>query len=266
MSRKSELIREIDRAFAFERTGSALTRLWKKSTLMIVVNDLVSLGIAPLSLFHINAEHARGLITYWQKQELQDKTILNRLSVVRQFLRKKKNLIPPNANLPLPCPAKKELKKVFFSTDLIEKPEHSFSRSILAFQLYFGLTKAESMRIDLGVSIDQKSLLIARSLAYNGKDRCIPILTSEQHQAIQVREALVGQKSRLIDICPESDLRALFKADLMIKQMDPNAPFRAYYLQHRLSALLQSMDENSAWSIIQSEMGASSRYKLEKWL
>ncbi len=267
MSRKSDLLKESDRVLNFHRTGSPVTRHWRKMVMVKIINQLICLKIAPPSFKHFEASQVQALIQFWKKRGLSESTIAKHLGVLRFFFRTASvpNPLPSNQELKIFSPRKTATQANSFE-DLIQKPEHRFTRSILAFQLYFGLSKTESMRLNLNIAAQNHFLFIDRSIAHNRKDRAIPLLTAEQVAAIEIRRSLLTDKNRLIELCPEGDLRALFKADLLIQKLDPNGNFRAHYAKTRWQSLLQTSPESEAWKTLQAEMGMSSKYPLESWL
>ena len=267
MSRKAILINESDQVLGQSRKGSHTTRLWRKYVMRKIINELILLKIAPPSLKNLNDTHYEMLIQYWRSQELSEVTISKNFSVLRFFYRCASYgvQLPNNQKLGIST-SRKSYSRPEISPDLIGRLKHPISQTILAFQLYFGLTKVESVRINLELSAQENALFIPRGVAHNGKDREIPILSEQQRQVIQDRKALLGKDIGLIQCCSEADLHGLFKAEIIIAGQNHNTLFRAHYARFRLNTLLLSSSPISSMQKLLKEMGLSSKYQLERML
>jgi hypothetical protein len=267
MSRKSALINESDQVLGQSRKGSHTTRLWRKYVMRKIINELVLLKAAPPSLKNLNDTHYEMLIQYWRSQELSEVTISKNFSVLRFFYRCAPYGVqmPTNQQLGISTSRKTYSKPEIFP-DLMDRLKHPISQTILAFQLYFGLTKVESVRINLELSEQERALFIPRGVAHNGKDREIPILSEHQRRIIQDRKAVLGKQTGLVQCCSEADLHGLFKAEMIIAGQSHNALFRAHYARVRFNDLLQSEPPPASRQKLMKELGLASKYQLERML
>ena len=216
MGRKFDLIKESDTVLAQLRRGSPNTQRKRKREIRQFINELIRLGIAPPKLSGINQAHIESIVTHWKARSLSITTIIPKLSVLRQFfsLASPKLEIPNNKTLKLSRNLKAPSSLLIQDLEIaLKQVETRLTHSIIAFQLYFGLTKMESIRINLKYARREDYLLIDRELATNGKDRYIPTLTLQQEKALEERLKLLDGKETLGKLLPEADTVALYKAE-----------------------------------------------------
>lgn len=283
MGRKFDLIKQSDKVLGQIRSGSPRTKLKRKREVRQMINDLVRVGIAPPKITGINKTHIESMVSHWKQRQLSTITIMNKLSVARCFLKVALPALdfPSNKDLGV---TQKEVKRPTRLTQgelqntitvqsklnhydcIMQSIETKFTQSVIAFQLFFGLTKMESIRLDASYAANEGQLLIDRGLASNGKDRYVPIVTIEQEQAIQARNKLLAGKAKLTDLLSEPDAVALYKAEMLLTGINPKVSLRGYYANTRLSALLQTYQKPEALKKLQNEMGLRSKYVLEQLL
>lgn len=263
MSRKFDLIKECDRVLNQSKTGRHTTHVWKKSVMHKVINDLIKNKCAPPSFKHFKQEHLKVLIQYWQSKPLKTETILKKISVIRSFLKigKYNTSLPSNADL-LTQGTKSKPKKIISTKNDLPQFKHPITKSIVAFQVEFGLTKTESIRLHLDAAIQNNFLLIDRALAHNNKDRIIPITSASQERVITERKSLINGKASLIQICPENDLKALLKSEHIICGTNSNTHYQNTYAKMRHETLLQGMSSDEATQKVQLEMGYATKYPI----
>ncbi len=146
----------------------------------------------------------------------------------------------------------------------VKQVEHPITRTIIAFQMQFGFTKSEAIRINTHHAITNEGLMIERQLAANGKDRLVPILTQAQRTALHDRQSLLGEKGGLTDFADEAVLVALYKADCLIQGLEPAAPYRSHYARTRYRQLANYHDEAAALQQLQVELGVGKTARLRE--
>ncbi|MDF1929652.1 hypothetical protein PGH45_05660 [Legionella pneumophila] len=69
---------------------------------------------------------------------------------------------------------------------------------MLEFQIYFGLTLSEAMRLNPAIHIQENSLWITRDIATNSHDRRIPVRNDRQAQANNALQTLCKEESLIL--------------------------------------------------------------------
>lgn len=274
MGRKFELLKQSNWVLSRIRSGAPKTKLKRKLVVYQVINELVELGIAPPKLESINKEHVEAIVKFWQQRSLSTATIVSNMSMLRCFFKLASPglVIPSNAELGVAVKKsesnipKTQVQVSNQYESILQKIETAFTKSVIAFQLYFGLTKMESIKLNLSYALIDGSLLIDRALASNRKDRYVPIVSLEQEKAIADRKRLLSGKATLIDLLSISDASKLYKAETCLAGIEPRHPFRAYYANKRLNDLLKIYQEPEALKKLQNEIGLKSKYVLEQLL
>lgn len=268
MSRRYHLHQEVNRILNSHQ-GAPATRRNRRLIMYRVINDLIKLKIAPPSCQHFKPFMIDQLVDYWQQQSLSYRSIKNLLGAIRTFFKASpwSIAVPTNSELGLQT-NNTSSKSLSIGDDLpamLNHIEHSWTRSILAFQLFFGLTKTESVRICLDYACSYTSFLfIDRELAFNAKDRFIPILNQNQKATINERATLLDNHQRLIDRINERDLLALYKADLLIQGYDPHYPYRQFYINHRYKTLeYETGNTVDIVNQLQREVGIASKHRMK---
>ena len=223
MGRKANLIYEYSAVLKTIRKGSNSSKKRYFNVMKSIVSDLLYIHQAPYSFKQLNLEQVQSLVEFWRKQQRKPDTIMNLLSVLRKYCKL--------ANLELTIPGNKSLNlsrstndktNIVINPEIIEKVHHPITKSIIALQLYFGLTKLESIKLILNTA-NPKQLIVYRDVANNNRDRIMPIVTNEQKQAITERSQLLGNKNRLIDIAPFKTICDLYNAELAVVGIKPSA-------------------------------------------
>lgn len=269
MSRRYRLRQEVNQVIKSHHQGAPKTRHNRQLIMHRVIDDLIKLKMAPPSCQHFKPFMIDQLVDYWHRQSLSHRSIKNLLGAIRTFFKASPWLviIPTNTELGLQVNnnASHHLLSNADLPAMLDYIEHSWTRSILAFQLFFGLTKTESVRIWLDYACSYTSFLfIDRHLAFNAKDRFIPILNEGQRATLNERATLLGDHQRLIDQINERDLLALYKADLLIQGYDPHYPYRYFYI-HKRYKTLQYETGNTVDIVnqLQREVGIASKHRMK---
>lgn len=160
---------------------------------------------------------------------------------------------------------KKNKKPVKISLNILKQVTDPIARILLGFQLHFGLTLSEALRVLPGVHVQKNHLLLTREITFNSMDRKIPIRSKTQVNLIQEFNALVQEKNlissygyRATCFCWQKAMRTL---KLPIKKS-----WRYLYAQ-QLYALFSSQIPHYQLSwLIMSEMGLKSRTTLWSYL
>lgn len=263
MNRAFSLIKEMKAVFGCRRPGAFITKKDQNRILKSIIDDLVKNKIAPKSFNLMTKEHFVALVKYWQSNNLSMRSIGNKLGVFRVFVKfgKFNIVVPSNKELGVASTYKTKNKQVV-DDSIIECLGHPITKTILAFQLYFGLTKTESVRLNLTLSLHGDRLYIPKKISFNGKDRWIPVENEKQRKIIQDRLLLLASNESLLDLVDERILMDLCRADFLIKGLDPNAKYRKFYAKWRQKELLKRHNQVVANKKLLAELGTKSLYYL----
>ncbi len=143
MGRKLQLLNECNRVLATSHRGSPTTRHWRQKTLHKMINQWVRLKMAPTTLRAVTSEHFQALVWLWEKKGLTPESRAKQISVLRFFYRL--------TDWGVQVPSNRELGIVLKPTgvdqlitppgEVLPRVHHPFTRTLLEFQYYFGLTQ-----------------------------------------------------------------------------------------------------------------------------
>ena len=260
--RRQALTKELNTFFNTFRSGTTETKKKRRNTLELITDELSKLGKLPNSYSHIKPDDIQALVDHWKSAETTDQTIANRISILRHYFKHAvRKQIQSNKNLGI---TSKEVRRSrACPSEIIEWVHHPITTTILAFQVYFGLTKKESMNINLGVAIQDDDLVVSRNIASNSKERFVPIKSQEQRNVIAYRQEVLGKCKTLTEKMEERYLDGLYKAELLDCGVEITAPIRKLYAQKRLAQLSKNKAPQLAKRIIMEEMGFSSYHRME---
>ena len=267
MDIKYRLIEEVLKTLASERTGAPRFRRVRQNVLTHIVNNLVSLRICPAYFSDVNTTHLTQLIAYWHKNGNSISTIRNKVSILKWFLEykglqpnfptlKKMNIIRHSPKVQ-PC----------LDATLADRVFHPFVKSILLLQFEFGLTRLESMRIDINAAQKKDTLYIERKIAYNSKDRYLSIMSISQKKAVSERQKLTQHVKTLLNIIPEKVLLGMYNGELYHCGVKTRVDIRHFYARNKLAELEHKhVDKKTAYKTLAEDLGFSSRRRLVSFL
>ena len=261
MGRKWELEKSCHQYLKRIRSGSFQTKKSRERVIHKIIYDLAILKRLPYSLSAIKFEDIISLVDYWRENKLQTATIVNRLGVLRSInrLADLKIIIPSNAELAL----KKSIghkNQVTANPIILEKVFHPITQNVLAFQLYFGLTELEAIRIDPMLISHNHSLMVMKQVAHNHKERLILIVNATQ------KSILCDRKKLCADAVTAETMRQLVQSELHFLNIRTPVDFRSHYANTRFQAVCEKSDKNSAIKTLMREMGFSKANRVREWL
>ena len=266
MSRTRALQKRVASIISECRRGSYSSRKACQGIIFNVLGDLSRLNRLPNSLRQISCEDIGCLVDCWTAQGQSVSTMCNKLSALRRLNRagRLRLDIPSNQTLNL----KKETSK---TTEKILLPEvvgiyHPIIKLIIDFQVNFGLTRHEAIRLLPVIPAENNHLSIPRTIAHNRKDRFVPIISEIQCDLIQMGKNVYQDYPSLSNLDGLSVLRHLYIAECQLANISPSTPFHAAYARYRYDALKRTQDNKRALGKICEEMGYQSPSKIEKFL
>ena len=255
MGRKHELEKSAFKYLNRIRSGSAHTKKTRVCVMMQLIDDLAKTKQhLPDSISKIQSSQISLLVKFWREKGFKEKTILNRLGVLRTI----NNLTQLNIDIPsntaLGLRNESTVRKIM-TTDfsILDKVSHPITRSVLAFQLHFGLTQSEAIQIDPDLISHAHALMVMRSIAHNKRDRNIPILNAEQETVINERRILSDKK--ITEIMPIKMVNHLIKFELMFLGFNESKDLRAIYAKKRFSEVSANIGEQQAIKKLMIEIG-----------
>jgi hypothetical protein len=232
---KYKLLNEVFNVLDNNRVGTPQFRHVRKNVLTSIVKDLIDLKLSITSLKSFSDYHFTALLTYWHSKGNSNSTIANKKAILKWFLNHIDINIefPSNASLNLVRDRTKPT--AYISDDLIHNIYHPINRTVLDFQLFFGLSKTESIRINLTEALSKSELQINRKLAFNSNERFISIIGDKQKQTIQYRLQVLGDHPTLLSILKERQIIDFYNTELQYNNIPDKTDLRKYFIQKRLA-------------------------------
>ncbi|HAT2147047.1 phage integrase N-terminal domain-containing protein [Legionella pneumophila] len=249
-----------------DNSGSPRDKKYRRFVILRMIEDLFVLGLAPSNWPGLKSIHLQQLIQHWHKKKVKPSTLMNYMTIIRKFL----NHVGHNAenidNLSLGLQTKK-IKKIRKShTDLLEKLNDPVAKILLSFQIHFGLTLSEAMRILPGVHIHERELLLTREITFNSKDRKIPIRSEAQIKLIQDFNILTQGNGCLITTHGYRAICFGWQKTMKSLRLSGKKCWRYLYAQQLSSQLSSQISHYRLSLLIMDEMGLKSRTTLWSYL
>lgn len=265
--RKQNCIKDINYYVNSIAKGATQSRYKRKVVLYAMIGDLLQLGLLPKKLSDLKDEYIFKLVETWRSKGLLSQTMQGRISILRKIMKDMYHIdIPKNKDFNFTSVTFTKQSQVKVSKDVLDLVHNPITKTILAFQIYFGLTKRESIGISLDTAIMSDDLYIDMKLATNSKSRFIPILTKTQQAVIDYRNEILGKYRTLTDRLPENMLVQLVNVEIYDCGYELNAPFRRIYAMERLAQLVKTKSEAIAKKMLIEELGYTNYDKLQKGL
>lgn len=264
MNRYKKLIEEIDKFAIKDRIGKLPQRKNRIKVLKNIVSILAKSKDLPENWHHINNQHIESIVNHWKKKGLSNSTIANYLSGLRIFF-KKNNInyqIPTNLELGTNRKYNKQIVKLDLTQyNNIDNP---YVKCIFGFELLFGLHRIEVIRLTEDNLIDENNVWVTRNIAFNSKERLIPIITDEQHELLNnFRSLNLGRKS-IIDALGDRNSMVLYKAYLSMVGLTTQCQHRRHYIKYRTNILInENKSTRDIRKAIKSEFGISSNHLIK---
>ena len=154
------------------------------------------------------------------------------------------------------------------SDAILSKVKHAITKSIIEFEIFFGLTKSESIKLP-AYSIMDDHIMIYRKIAYNSYDRIIPITEEQQRKVLNKRMQIInnyGGRNCLLQVASFQELSNLYRSELAILNIKGHSSFRKLYAKNRFTDLIQNCKRAEAINILQKELGLTSNIFLKEWI
>lgn len=253
------------------RHGSYRTRQQYLTVIQRTIKDLYRIRQKINSIKAITQKNIFELVNLWRRNKLQDRTIVNRLIIVKKYIQltNENFIFPTNKELNVISTPKNTSVDKKVTEDFIHKVESTCVRFILLFQIFFGMTKDEVINISVA-SLQQNGsfFIIHKSISSNNKDRTILISTQKQTQLItDYCNFLLGSDS-LADKYNKRSINYMYYAELDFGGYKVLAPFRKLYIHKRYQQLDHdhSLSEIQKLNQISADIGIKNINEIKKWI
>ena len=177
--------------------GSFETRVGRERQLSAIANQLHDLGFRQMKATSLKQKHVQALVDQWLQQDLSPGTIKNRMSCLRWWAEKvNKRAVVASANDFYGIPDRQFVSEQSKAKDLAKdrltqvKDEHV--RMSLRLQQAFGLRREEALKIQPRWADRDDHLQLKASWTKGGRERTVPIRTSEQRDLLEEAKQLAG--------------------------------------------------------------------------
>jgi len=182
------------------RDGSYTTQANRLDHLMIIANQLHDLGFRGMKPRSLKQKHVDALVKEWLQQELAIGTIKNRMAVLRWWAEKsdRRNVVA-RSNAHYDIPDRQFVSEISKAKEIGDHDLHKIKdphlRCSLKLQQVFGLRREEAIKFNPGFADRGDRIVLKSTWTKGGKEREIPIRTSEQREVLKQVHQLAGKGS-----------------------------------------------------------------------
>lgn len=252
--RKALLKSDIRNALRNVPKGAPSFYTRRQAVMLSLINDLSEINQLYPRLSCLKKETIFSLLKLWRSRGAGTKTLHRKISILRTIVRQHcgDKIFPTNAELGIQY--KLDKKRIVSKEMRLADIKDDLVRDICMLQYHFGLKKSEAIHFKNFSAGDV--LLIPRSIAYNSKERHIPILTEKQRQVLthfdtQHLNGFIADHLdvRLIALTHSSQLKLLDIRD--------GDYFRYEYIKNRYEALKtdNTLKQLERLRILRQELG-----------
>src|SRR6185437_10722296 len=178
------------------RDGSHATQADRQRSLTLAARQLREAGFRQMRASSLKGKHVEVLLQRWQAEGLSAGTLKNPLSHLRWWAEKigKAGILPAdNTKLGIPerhhIAGENKAKELDEKLDRITDPHAHVS---LRLQAAFGLRREESIKFQPGYADRGDHIVLKGSWTKGGRERTVPITTSEQRAVLDDARRLAG--------------------------------------------------------------------------
>jgi hypothetical protein len=263
---KQKLLNEVYKVINSNNAGTHNFKINRRNFLKRLVKDILDLKLDIKTFSSFNSEHFNTLISRWKTKGNSNSTIINKIGMLKWFL----NRLGLTITLPETSDLDLTRKDLFIPSpqipeDLRHNIFHPICRTILDFQLFFGLTKNESIHLNLDTSLIGKELHISSRLAFNSNERFIFATSANQKEAIEYRYEVLKEHSLLLSLLQAPKIKELYEIELEYNNISKATNLRKYFIQKRFIQYQNkgiSLQEN--YNLLMQETGYKTTRQLEK--
>lgn len=181
------------------RDGSHNTQADRMRSLSLAARQLREAGFRQMKASSLKGKHVQTLLERWQGEGLSSGTIKNRLSHLRWWAEKigKAGILPAD-NTQLGVPERRYVTNISKAQELstgLEQITDVHVRMSLQLQAAFGLRREEVIKFQPSYADRGDHIALKGSWTKGGRERTVPITTTEQRDALQAAHRLAGAGS-----------------------------------------------------------------------
>ena len=181
------------------RDGSYNTQADRMRSLSLAARQLREAGFRQMKASSLKGKHVQALLDRWQGEGLSSGTIKNRLSHLRWWVEKiGKSGILPADNMQLGVAERRYVTNVSKVRELgtgLEQITDVHVRMSLQLQAAFGLRREEAIKFQPSYADRGDHIALKGSWTKGGRERTVPITTTEQRDALHAAHRLAGTGS-----------------------------------------------------------------------
>ncbi|PYC23091.1 integrase [Pseudomonas jessenii] len=223
------------------RDGSHNTQADRLRSLTLAARQLRDAGFRQMKASSLKGKHVQALLNRWQSEGLSSGTIKNRLSHLRWWSEKigKAGILPAD-NSQLGVADRRYVTNVSKAQELgsgLDRVTNPHVRVSLQLQSAFGLRREEAIKFQPSYADQGDHLLLKGSWTKGGRERSVPITTSEQRDILLVAHQLVGAGSLIPADKNYIQQRNLYDGQCKAAGLSHMHGLRHRYAQSRYEAL-----------------------------
>ncbi len=181
------------------RDGSFTTQADRMRSLALAARQLREAGFRQMKASSLKGKHVQTLLDRWQEEGLSPGTIKNRLSHLRWWAEKiGKAGILPAYNTQLGVAERRYVTNISKAQELgtgLEQVTDAHVRMSLQLQAAFGLRREEAIKFQPSYADRGDHIALKGSWTKGGRERTVPITTTEQRDALHAAHHLAGTGS-----------------------------------------------------------------------
>ena len=265
--RKSQLRQQVDNHLRHDHTGSYREKKHRYFVLHKIVRDLYHIECVPGKWHALTVEHVQRLVAHWKSNKLKPSTIMKYMTVLRRFLQKIDHTIHGIDNQRLEIINRKQPSKTIHRhIDILAKFSSPIASLLFEFQMHFGLTLSEAMRLVPDIHIQENHVWVTRDIATNSQDRLIPIRNEQQKRNIDSFLKMCQSNKSLILTLGYHHVRESYSTQLKLLGLAPSKTYRYLYARALHQELSPILPNYLVTQTIMREMGIQTRMTLWSYL
>ena len=223
------------------RDGSYTTQADRMRSLSLAARQLREAGFRQMKASSLKGKHVQALLDRWQGEGLSSGTIKNRLSHLRWWAEKiGKSGILPADNMQLGVAERRYVTNVSKARELgtgLEQITDVHVRMSLQLQAAFGLRREEAIKFQPSYADRGDHIALKGSWTKGGRERIVPVTTTEQRDVLQAAHRLAGKGSLIPAHKTYIQQRHIYDGQCKAAGLSKMHGLRHQYAQSRYEAL-----------------------------